>query len=85
MKASVTIKVYTKGESKNAIVKTITSCRPYVVALDVAENAAKVLSLTGWFTDRNIDALTHFDFERGVKFENYTNEVLILTLKSTKK
>lgn len=87
MKASVIAKVYTKGESKNATVKSLKRGVEYIDAYYSAVDMAKMLLFTGWYcvSYSNPDALTHSDFENGVKFENYSNEVLILTLKATKK
>lgn len=85
MKASIIAKVYTKGESRNATTKTLVRGVKYVDAYFAAGNMVKMLLFTGWFCNRNVNILTHLDFENGVKFENYQNEIMILTLKPTKK
>ena len=86
MKANVTATVYTKGESANAIKKAIVGNTDYITALDAATNMAKILIFTGWYFSNGgmVDGLTHNDFEKGVKFENYTNEVLVLKLVARK-
>ena len=85
MKASIIAKVYTKGESKNATVKSLKRGVNYIEAYYSFKDMAEMLLFTGWFSEQNFDDLTHFEYERGVKFENYSNEVLVLTLKKMKK
>jgi hypothetical protein len=86
MKAKVIATVYTKGESANAVKKVIVGNTDYFAALEAAGNMAKILLFTGWYcsTCANLNALTHCDYENGVKFENYSNEVLFLKLVANK-
>lgn len=81
MKVSIIAKIYTKGESKNAVTRALMSGIKYVDATFAIDAIIKTLRLTGWYCVTCMPGAEMLYYESGLKFENYTNECMILRIK----
>ena len=85
MKASLTMQVWTKGKSRDAITKTILSRVEYVDAYFAFGSIIKALWMTGWFVKDCQPGAEMLYCESGLKMENYSNECAVLKIKVLKK
>ena len=84
MKASVISKIYPKGESRNTITKTVVSQVNYIDAVFAIGAIVKTLYLTGWtLTNCQAETICLY-YESGLILENYSNERMILKIKTYK-
>lgn len=85
MNVSLTARIYTKGESRGAVTKTILSRVHFADALFAIDPILNTLCLTGWTLTNCTLETAKFLYKDGWELENYSGEKMTIKMKELKK